>query len=117
MTKHTTGVTLGKVYRDLPKKSAWPAIENFVHLTLISYVVSVIILAATLGYLKYQNDLNKPWATLPGTEVRSEQEFQQAEKFHGSDAQFCEWDSVAGSWTFTRNGKKVRTFKYLEDGR
>lgn len=89
-------------------------LRDIVDSILIAYCVAVIILASTLGYLKWEADLNKPWATLKGVEIRSEQEFQQAVKHHGKDAQFCEWDSVAGSWIFYRDGKKCRTFKYLD---
>ena len=49
-----------------------------------------------------------------GQEIRSTQEFQAAQKYHGNDAWFCEWDSVAGSWIFYRNGKCCKTFTYLD---
>lgn len=90
------------------------AIETVVDFILLSYVVAVIILAATLGYQKWEADLNKPWATQKGVEVRSKEEFQQAIRFHGSGARLCEWDNKREAWVFYRDGKPCRVFAYLE---
>lgn len=60
--------------------------RTVVDFTLIASCVIVIILAATLGYLKYQNDLNRPWATLKGNEVRTKQELRRVERKFGVHA-------------------------------
>lgn len=59
------------------------ALKTTVDFILLSYVVAVLILAATLGYQKWEADLNRPWAVLKGNPIYSKEQIQKLNKKHG----------------------------------